>query len=71
MTFENKIVRGGDVVELAFSAQNQRIVQNSRPLQNRAATGAAADYWDSAELAICVVDFMRNLIGITDDNEIL
>ena len=56
VAFENKIVRGGNIVKVTFGAENERIVQDSRPLQNRAATGATAEYWNPAKFAKCAVD---------------
>src|SRR6267154_166742 len=62
---ENKIIGGLNAMESAIRTKKQRIVQNARTLQNRAAAGATAEDRNRVAFAERAMDFTRNLITIT------
>jgi hypothetical protein len=68
---QNELVRRGDAMEWAggIGAQNQRIVQNSRSLQNGSASCAAAENGNGVLLAEGEVDLGCCLVGVAKSDE--
>src|SRR6266566_3808243 len=51
-------------------AQNQRVIETTRPLEDSPAAGGAAQDGDCAQLTKGEIDFLSDFAGITEDDEV-
>ncbi len=73
VTFKNELVGSWDAMEGAgdIGAQDERIIEGTRTLEDRSASRAATKNWNRILLAERQIDFGAGAVGVAEDDKIL